>query len=107
MLSSDPATARSHGAATRSPHQLPSAYRSVPSSPAYVNAVPPSIGLRHAAGLTLSLAAVFGRARRPAIRARPWGGALRVAGLVLCVAGRKQAGTAILVAGCLVPPRST
>ena len=66
-----------------------------------------AIGLRHAAGLTLSLVAVFGRARRPAIRARPWGGALRVAGLVLCVAGRQRAGTAILVAGCLVPPRST
>ena len=42
--SSDPATARSHGAATRSPHQLPRAHRSVPSSPAYVNAVPPSTG---------------------------------------------------------------
>jgi phosphatidylglycerophosphate synthase len=66
-----------------------------------------ALGLRHAAGLTLSLVAVFGRARRPAIRARPWGGALRLAGLVLCIAGRDRAGTAILVAGCLVPPRST
>jgi phosphatidylglycerophosphate synthase len=66
-----------------------------------------AIGLRHTAGLTLSLAAVFGRARRPAVRARPWGGALRVVGLVLSVAGPERAGTAILVAGCLVPPRST
>ena len=66
-----------------------------------------ALGLRHAAGLTLSLAAVFGRERRPAIRARPWGGALRVAGLVLSVAGRERAGTTLLVAGCLVPPRST
>jgi hypothetical protein len=30
-----------------------------------------------------------------------------VAGLVLCIAGSERAGTAIVVAGCLVPPRST
>jgi phosphatidylglycerophosphate synthase len=66
-----------------------------------------ALGLRHAAGPTLSLAAVFARARRPAIRARPWGGALRVTGLVLCVAGCERPGAAILVAGCLVPPCST
>jgi phosphatidylglycerophosphate synthase len=66
-----------------------------------------AIGLRHASGLALSLAAVFGRARRPAIRARPWGALLRVGGLALCAAGWDRAGTAILVAGCVVPPRST
>jgi len=66
-----------------------------------------AIGARHAAGLALSLTAVFGRARRPAIRARPWGALLRVAGLALCAAGRERAGTPMLVAGCAVPPRST
>jgi hypothetical protein len=62
---------------------------------------------RHVSGLALSLTAVFGRARRPAIRARPWGGALRLAGLVLCAADRDHTGAPILVAGCCVPPRST
>ena len=62
---------------------------------------------RSGAGLALSLTAVFGRARRPAIRARPWGALLRVAGLALCAAGRERAGTPMLVAGCAVPPRST
>lgn len=33
MASSERDTARSHGAATRFPHQLPSPHRSVPSSP--------------------------------------------------------------------------
>jgi hypothetical protein len=51
--------------------------------------------------------AVFGRARRPAIRARPLGALLRVTGLVASAAGAPRAGTPILVAGCLVPPRST
>ena len=62
---------------------------------------------RHGIGLGLSLGAVFGRARRPAIRARPWGAVLRVAGLALSTAGRPRLGTWLLVAGCLVPPRST
>ena len=66
-----------------------------------------AIAARHGAGLALSLAAVFGRARRPAIRARPWGGLLRAGGLVLCAAGAEPVGTPILVAGCLVPPHST
>ena len=66
-----------------------------------------AIGVRHATGLALSLAAVFGRARRPAIRARPWGALLRVGGLALCTAGWERAGTPILAAGCAVPPRST
>lgn len=66
-----------------------------------------SIGLRYALGVALALGAVFGRARRPAIRARPWGGALRVAGLVLSAAGRPRAGTLVLVIGCAIPPRST
>jgi phosphatidylglycerophosphate synthase len=62
---------------------------------------------RHALGLAVSLGAVFGRARRPAIRARPWAAVPRVAGLAMCAAGRRHAGTAALVIGCLVPPRST
>jgi phosphatidylglycerophosphate synthase len=66
-----------------------------------------AIAARHGAGLAISLAAVFGRARRPAIRARPFGGLLRVTGLVGSAAGASRSGTVILVAGCLVPPRST
>jgi phosphatidylglycerophosphate synthase len=62
---------------------------------------------RQGLGLVLALAAVFGRARRPAIRARRWGAALRVAGLLASTAGAPRWGTATLVAGCLVPPRST
>jgi phosphatidylglycerophosphate synthase len=62
---------------------------------------------RHTLGLAVSLAAVFGRARRPAIRARPWGAALRISGLAICAAGATRAGTALLVAGCVIPPRST
>jgi hypothetical protein len=61
---------------------------------------------RNLAGTVLTLALVFGRARRPAIAARPAGGALRVGGLVLAVAGWRRAGSALLVAGCLIPPRS-
>jgi phosphatidylglycerophosphate synthase len=66
-----------------------------------------AIAARHAAGLAISLAAVFGRARRPAIRARPLGGHLRATGLLASAAGARRAGTVILVFGCLVPPRST
>lgn len=66
-----------------------------------------AVAARHGAGLVISLAAVFGRARRPAIRARPFGGVLRVTGLVASAAGAPRAGTVILVAGCLVPPRAT
>jgi hypothetical protein len=62
---------------------------------------------RHAIGLAIALGAVFGRARRPAIRARPWGAVPRVAGLALTTAGWPRTGTLLLVAGCLVPPRST
>ena len=62
---------------------------------------------RHSIGFGLALGAVFGRARRPAIRARPWGAALRVGGLALSVADRPRIGTVLLVSGCLVPPRST
>lgn len=62
---------------------------------------------RYAAGTLVALGAVFGRARRPAVRARPWGGALRVGGLALAVAGWRRTGTVALIAGCLTPPRST
>jgi phosphatidylglycerophosphate synthase len=66
-----------------------------------------ALAARHGLGLALSLGAVFGRARRPAIRARPWGALLRVSGLAVHTAGRTDAGTAMIVVGCLVPPRST
>jgi hypothetical protein len=66
-----------------------------------------ALGMRHAAGVALATGAAFGRARRPAIRARPAGGALRVSGLALCAGDRPRAGTIILLAGCLTPPRST
>jgi len=52
-------------------------------------------------------AAARNGAALPAIRARPWGALLRVAGLALCAAGRERAGTPMLVAGSAVPPRST
>ncbi len=66
-----------------------------------------SLGLRYTLGVGLSVAAVFGRARRPAIRARPIGATLRVGGLALAVAGAPRVGEPVLVVGCLVPPRST
>jgi phosphatidylglycerophosphate synthase len=62
---------------------------------------------RQGIGLGLSLGAVFGRARRPAIRARPFGAVLRFGGLTLCTARWPRVGTLLLVAGCLAPPRST
>jgi phosphatidylglycerophosphate synthase len=65
-----------------------------------------ALAARHGIGLGRELAAVFGHAGRPAIRARRWGAALRFAGLMLCTAGRGRAGTIVLVAGCLVPPRA-
>ncbi|MGI8507677.1 MAG: CDP-alcohol phosphatidyltransferase family protein [Solirubrobacteraceae bacterium] len=43
---------------------------------------------RYAIGVALALGAVFGRARRPAIRARPWGALPRTAGLAISTAGR-------------------
>ncbi|TMK98497.1 MAG: CDP-alcohol phosphatidyltransferase family protein [Actinobacteria bacterium] len=52
-------------------------------------------------------AAVFGRARRPAIRARPWGGVLRVGGLAASTAGFRRTGGRALVIGAACPPRST
>jgi phosphatidylglycerophosphate synthase len=66
-----------------------------------------AVGARHAAGLALALTAFFGRARRPAIRARPGGALLRVGGLVLAVTGARRTGTALLLAGCATPARST
>jgi phosphatidylglycerophosphate synthase len=62
---------------------------------------------RHGLGFAFALGAVFGRARRPAVRARPWDAALRIGGLVAHTAGLRRSGGAVLVAGCLVPPRST
>lgn len=62
---------------------------------------------RYTIGVALALGAVFGRARRPAIRARPWGALPRTAGLAISTAGLRRAGTALLLLGCLIPPRST
>jgi phosphatidylglycerophosphate synthase len=66
-----------------------------------------TLGARHALGVALASGAVFARARRPAIRARPAGSALRIGGLALCACDRRRVGTFVLVAGCLTPPRST
>jgi phosphatidylglycerophosphate synthase len=65
------------------------------------------LGARNAAGVILSTVAVFGRGRRPAIRARAWGALPRIVGLTMCTAGLRRAGTAVLVIGCVVPPRWT
>ncbi len=62
---------------------------------------------RNLAGILVALAGVLGRARRPAIRARPWGGALRFGGLAIAAAGLRRPGAALVIAGCIVPPRST
>jgi len=66
-----------------------------------------ALATRHAAGVAVSVAAVFGRCRRPAIRARPWGATLRVGGFAACAAGRNGIGVLALLAGAVVPPRST
>jgi phosphatidylglycerophosphate synthase len=66
-----------------------------------------ALAARYASGVILSTVAVFGRGRRPAIRARPWGALPRIVGLAMCTAGPRRAGTAVLVIGCLVPPHST
>ena len=73
----------------------------LPASPAC------ALGARFALGIALSLTAAFGRSRRPAIRARPAGAVLRICGLALCAAERPRAGSTIMTAGCLTPPRST
>jgi phosphatidylglycerophosphate synthase len=65
------------------------------------------LAARHATGVAVSLLAVFARARRPAIRARPWGALPRITGLAMSTAGLPRPGTALLVIGCLIPPRST
>ena len=64
-----------------------------------------ALAARHAIGLGWALASVFGRARRPVIRARRWGAVLRLSGLALSAGGRGRTGTVVLVAGSLVPPR--
>jgi phosphatidylglycerophosphate synthase len=63
-----------------------------------------ALGARCALGVAASLAAFFGRGRRPTIQPRPWGAPLRVLGLALCAADRTRPGAALLIAGCLVPP---
>ncbi len=65
------------------------------------------LAARHTVGVTIALGATFGRVRRPAIRARPWGAALRTGGLTLAAAGARRTGTALLIAGSLTPTRST
>lgn len=66
-----------------------------------------AVAARQSLGVAIAAGAVFARARRPAIRARPWGAALRVGGLALSAAGRERVGSALLLTGCVVPPRST
>jgi phosphatidylglycerophosphate synthase len=66
-----------------------------------------TLSVRYASGVALSTVAVFGRGRRPAIHARPWGAVPRIIGLAMCTAGLRRGGTAVLVIGCIVPPRST
>jgi phosphatidylglycerophosphate synthase len=66
-----------------------------------------ALACRQAVGAALAVGAVFGRARRPALRARPWGSLPRFSGLALCAGGLSRTGTIVLVCGCLVPPRST
>jgi phosphatidylglycerophosphate synthase len=60
---------------------------------------------RYALGTLLALWTTFGLGRRPAISARRWGGALRVGGLVFSTVGYRRIGTALLVGGCLAPPK--
>ena len=62
---------------------------------------------RAALGVALASVAVFARARRPAIRARAWGAVPRTVGLGMLTAGSRRLGTATLLLGCIVPPRST
>lgn len=66
-----------------------------------------ALAAREATGVGVSLLAVFTRARRPAIRARPWGALPRISGLATSTAGLQRTGAALLVIGCLIPPRST
>jgi phosphatidylglycerophosphate synthase len=63
-----------------------------------------TLAIRHAVGLAISIYAVFGQARRPAIRARPWGAAARISGLAIATAGWPRLGSAVLTAGSLTPP---
>jgi phosphatidylglycerophosphate synthase len=62
---------------------------------------------RQALGLIASFGAAFARARRPPIRGRAWGAALRIGGLAIGATGSRGFGTALVVAGSVVPPRST
>ena len=64
-----------------------------------------ALAARHGLGLAIALGAAFGRARRPAIRGRPWGALLRIGGLAICTSGADRTGGALVIAGCLVPPR--
>jgi phosphatidylglycerophosphate synthase len=66
-----------------------------------------SVAGRQVLGLVIAGRAVLVDARRPAIRARRWGAAIRVGGLVAASVGARRLGSALLVAGSLVPPRST
>jgi phosphatidylglycerophosphate synthase len=66
-----------------------------------------AIMARLSLGLIVSLGAVFARARRPAIRARPWAAAFRIGGLAIGATGSQGVGTALVIAGSVVPPRST
>jgi phosphatidylglycerophosphate synthase len=76
------------------------AYRGERVSPLAASA----LAVRYSLGLAIATTAVFKHARRPAIRARPAGAALRVGGLALATAGARRPGSALLLAGSLTPP---
>jgi phosphatidylglycerophosphate synthase len=76
------------------------AYRGERVSPLAASA----LAVRYSLGLAIATTAVFKHARRPAIRARPSGAALRFGGLALATAGARRAGSALLLAGSLTPP---
>ncbi|MGD9736696.1 MAG: CDP-alcohol phosphatidyltransferase family protein [Solirubrobacterales bacterium] len=63
-----------------------------------------AIVCRQAIGFSLALLGSLGRSRRPAIGARPLGGALRFGGLLLASAGYRRTGTALILGGCAIPP---
>jgi phosphatidylglycerophosphate synthase len=66
-----------------------------------------AVATRHGVGVALAAGAVLARARRPAIRARRSGALLRFGGVTLAASGRERSGTALLIAGCLMPPIRT
>lgn len=65
-----------------------------------------ALGIRYGLGIGFSVADTFRSGGRPQLAARRWGAVLRVGGLALAARGWRRSGTAALLVGCLVPPRS-